>query len=182
VRRLCDFYHEHHERFDPGTHVAATIVNVCEFESAAQMLRDSIDARILDSVADGIDRIGEVVWIGGEPEVYYANHFPKAAQPVVDVEPEVTPPAPEPKPTAPPHIRVDMVKCRVWIGNDSYEVTPDAAELIQALVDADGVPINASDVVARTTRVLGRLPKEVRELIETSAGKGTCIPRDRLHP
>lgn len=85
-------------------------------------------------------------------------------------------------PNDPAHVRVDLKESRVWIGNKSYEVKPDAATLVQALIDADGRTISAGKVVDRVTRVVNGMPAEVRALIEKDRGRGSCIPREKLRP
>lgn len=69
-------------------------------------------------------------------------------------------------------LRLDMTAGRLWVGNDSYDVTPNQAIILEALVNARGDWISVSEIAGVRSRDLNSLPPEVADLVERSRAKG----------
>jgi hypothetical protein len=81
---------------------------------------------------------------------------------------------------APPVLTVSLNPPQAVFKGNAIALKPDGATLLKALVDANGDWVAAHTLNVRGDRVLSNLPPEFRALIESVAGKGYRIPREKL--
>jgi len=122
-------------------------------------------ANMLSGVATGVVA-DEVVRVEAalQQEFYRAwkNHVPSEPATEESQQPRITGPRISAS-THPPQVSID---------GKAYALTAEAAELVQALVDANGEWISASKVIAQPSRVIRNMPANVRQLIEKKPGAG----------
>ena len=81
-----------------------------------------------------------------------------------------------------PKIEVNLEKSIVWLDGEFHPVAPAGAYFVDAVISAQGGWISGPEIAksakhgmmvgSRPDRVRARLPKPIRDLIESSGGRG----------
>ena len=80
-------------------------------------------------------------------------------------------------PAATPRLTVVLQPPQAVLDGTAFALKPDGAVLIDALLKANGDWIAGRKLDMRADRVRNNLPQELRDLVESSPGKGFRIPR-----
>ena len=80
----------------------------------------------------------------------------------------------------PKKIIVSLQPPEITYENKVYQVEPDGAIFINALVEKDGEWVAGETLEMRADRVKRKLPSEIEKLVESARGKGHRIRRSTL--